>query len=52
MNAILEKRLVTEHSIDIDSLVKACSILPWNYNYEVPKTIDKVLTCKKTKYKG
>ena len=42
-----EKRLLNEHSIDIDTLVLACSILPWNYNYEVPKTIDKILTCKK-----
>ena len=47
LNAILEKKLREEHSIDIEQLVLACSILPWNYNYEVPKTIDKVLTCKK-----
>ena len=46
---MLENRLKTEHGIEIDSLVKACSILPWNYNYEVPKTIDKILTCKKQK---
>jgi 2-(3-amino-3-carboxypropyl)histidine synthase len=47
LNAALEQRLKTEHSIDCESLMKACSILPWNYNYEVPKTIDKILTCKK-----
>ena len=36
-----------DHSIDMAALHKACSILPWNYNYEVPKTIDKILVCKK-----
>ena len=52
MNAQLEQRLDIEHSIDISMLTKACGILPWNYNYEVPKTIDKILTCKKLKKYG
>lgn len=49
MNQLLEQRLIKEHGLDVDSLTKACSILPWNYNYEVPKTIDKILTCRKKK---
>ena len=51
MNAMLEQRLKKEHSIPIDQLIAACSILPWNYNYEIPKTIDKMLTCKKAQSK-
>ena len=42
----LEQRLQSEHNIDTEFLIHACSILPWNYNYEIPKTIDKILTCK------
>jgi 2-(3-amino-3-carboxypropyl)histidine synthase len=34
------------HKIDCEALIKACGILPWNYSYEVPKTIDKILTTK------
>ena len=49
LTAALEERLKSEHGIDPDQLSRACSILPWNYNYEVPKTIDKILTCKKEK---
>ena len=49
LSDLLEQRLKAEHGVDIEQLVKACSILPWNYNYEVPKTIDKILTCKKQK---
>ena len=46
LNAALETRLRDVHKIDCEALIKACSILPWNYSYEVPKTIDKILTTK------
>lgn len=46
---MLEKRLRNEHNIDTEHLSKACQILPWNYNYEVPKTIDKILTAKRAR---
>jgi len=45
----MEQRLREEHGVDAEQLRVACSILPWNYNYEVPKTVDKILTSKKTR---
>ena len=47
ISADVKKRLTDDHGIDLDTLSKACSILPWNYNYEIPKTIDKILMSKK-----
>lgn len=44
LSSELEKRLRDTHEIDIEGLIKACGILPWNYNYEIPKTIDKIMT--------
>jgi hypothetical protein len=47
LSQVLENKLKADHGIDAEQLTRACSILPWNYNYEIPKTIDKILTCKK-----
>ena len=47
LSQVLENKLKADHGIDAEHLTRACSILPWNYNYEIPKTIDKILTCKK-----
>jgi hypothetical protein len=47
LSQVLENKLKADHNIDAKQLTRACSILPWNYNYEIPKTIDKILTCKK-----
>jgi len=46
LNAQIEQRLQNDYKIDLDLFKHACSVLPQNYNYEIPKTLDKILAWK------
>ena len=43
-----ETKLSQEFSVDLNKLDQAISILPQNYSFEIPKTICRVLECKKS----
>ncbi len=44
-----ETKLKTDFGIDLDRLAQACSVLPQNYNFEINKTLCRILESKTLK---
>jgi hypothetical protein len=42
-----DSKLKQDFNLDVDLLNRACKVLPQNYNYEIHKTILKILQAKK-----